>query len=96
MAELDAWVAAGPSREVYRISLPNNSPKGHTFHQNVVTLQRLIAEAARLRQEMAKSLASLQAHVAFLAQTEGHSLHPSSERQSLDVFTFDSQEKKVH
>ena len=26
-AELDGWIAASPSREAYRVSLPNNAPK---------------------------------------------------------------------
>lgn len=69
-AELDAWVAASPIREAYRVRLPHNAPNMLEFHRNVETLHLLVAEAVQLRQQLAESLASLQAHVASLTQTQ--------------------------
>jgi hypothetical protein len=94
--EIDAWVAASPIREAYRLtrSSEDSVARLKEFRLRVEEFHRLREEAAQLNGEVRRSFALLQANLAALLEQQ---IVPfSSEGRVVDMLTFDQAQKNVH
>jgi len=98
-AELDAWVAASPIREAFR--LPSlavaNAALLNEFRRHVKELRRLRQESAELREELHGAVELLRANLSCsLPQQDQTSESSLLGRAMADVLAFDLMKNKVN